>query len=145
MPQSSRSFSVEEPGKDKLKYVFRRPLASLDPEPPPVRLLDPVVPLGGNPPIGVDPRLPTMFAAFAPADVALDADQHRGRALLRVAERVPPPAAGLALLEDVRATGTQWMVGWATMTDHRHQERCPRRLEIADDRDAVEFAVQDQE
>ena len=33
----------------------------------------------------------------------------------------------------------------AAATDHRHQERRPRPLEIADDLDAVELAIQDRE
>ena len=53
--------------------------------------------------------------------------------------------ARLVVREDVRAAGARRMIGRAAVTDHRHQKRRPRGLEIADDRDAVELAVQDQE
>jgi hypothetical protein len=150
VPQQQGDRHVQEP---HLEVLRRRPnpalvhltITGLDPEPSSIRLLDPVDPFRPDSPIGIDPGLPTPLATLAPAIPALDADQHRRLLLLRVAQRVFAPPALLALLEDVRAAGAQRMIGWAAVTDHRHQKRRPRGLEVADDRDAVELAVQHQE
>src|SRR5215213_11597325 len=143
--QQERDRHVQEPHLEPLRgrpdpALVHLAIARLDPEPDTVRLRHPVEPLGADPPVGVYPRLPAPLAMFPAPIPALDADPHRGLVLLLVAQRVLAPAAHLALLEDVRPTRSQRVLGRAAATDHGHQEWRPRPLEIADDLDVVEVA-----
>src|SRR5208283_2778914 len=121
------------------------PIARLDPEPFPVRLLHPVDPPGGDPPVRVDPcvALPPAMPVHPPRP--LHADPDRGLVLLAVLEGVAEPPALLLLLEDVRPAGAFGMIGLAAVADNWHEERPPRPLQVADDRHAVEAAVQQQQ
>src|SRR5208282_6658379 len=89
-----------------------------------------------------DQRLPTMALPLSPIVAALHTDRHRRRPLLGVGQGIGRPAALLPGPEDVAAGGAARLLGRSSVTDHRHQERVSRRLEVADYRHAVEAAIQ---
>src|SRR4051794_9398191 len=107
-----------EPGRRRPNpTLVHLPIAGLDPEPAPVGVLDPIEPLGADPPIGVDPGLSPLLATFATPVPAFDADLHRRRALPGIAQGVLEPTAPLHRLEDLRTAGAQRWSGlrpWPT-------------------------------
>ena len=66
------------------------------------------------------------------------------RAALGIVEGVLAPTALLPRQEDVGPAGATRVVELASPANHRHQERMPRRLEVADHAHAEEPAVEQQ-
>src|SRR5262249_54060700 len=71
--------------------------------------------------------------------------RHRGRPTVGGAQRVAVPATPRPVTEDVAAARPIGVVGLAATQRQGHQEGVPRRLQVADDADAVEAAVQQQD
>ena len=113
VPQQQADHHVPEPHVELLRRrpnpaLVHLPIARLDPEPFPVRLLHPVDPPGGDPPVHVDPcvALPPAMPVHPPPPLHAAAD--RGLVLLAVLEGVAEPPALLLLLEDVRPRWGLW-------------------------------------
>src|SRR3954451_490196 len=124
VPHQEPDRHVQEPHREPRRRrpnptLVHLPIAGLDPEPAPVGVLDPVEPLGADPPIGVDPGLAALLAALAAPVPALDADRHRRRALPGIAQGVLEPTAPLHRLalntcEPLGPSGWSGLRPWPT-------------------------------
>ena len=148
VPQQQADRHVQEPHVELLRRrpnpaLVHLPIARLDPEPFPVRLLHPVDPPGGDPPVRVEPMCRSSSGHAGPPTAAASR-RSRPWALsflpsLRVWRNHPLFFSCLKMFDPLGAFG---MIGLAAVADNWHEERPPRPLQVADDRHAVEAAVQ---
>ena len=150
VPEQKPDRHVQEPHVELFRgrpdpALVHLPIAGLDPEPLPVRLLHPIHAPRRYAPVGIYPRVGLLLAMPVLPPRPFYADRHGRFVPLAVLERVLEPAALLHQLENVRSAGSQRMIGLAAMADRRHQERPPRPLQVTDDLHAVETTVQEQQ
>lgn len=120
-------------------------ITGLNAEAQPVGCIDPLRRLGLQAPIGIDQSL-TSLAASSPAPVtAMDADLHGGRLAIGIGQRIARPAVVFVCGKPIGTARPPRIRGFTAAADDRHEERITRCLEIADDFNAVEAPVKQQQ
>jgi len=147
-PQRHRHQEQPHPRRARTRprpRLVQLPVAGLDAEPLAVQFADPTRRRRLPAPLGVDQALAAMLAASPAPVAAVDADPYGGRAALWSCQTVLAEAAALPVGEHTGPARPLGVIGLPSPQRHRHQERSPRRLQVAQHADRVKPAVQQQQ
>lgn len=99
----------------------------------------------GDAPKDIDPRLTASTLTLTAPIATVDGNRNGRGSLGLIGQRLRGPAAALLQRKHPRAAGPVTMIGFPSLFHRWHDERLTGGLQIADDIDAVEASVEQEQ